>query len=62
MTDQTANFLIEPLARSLNIENLKLDENHISGQWVEKYCKRISLVGFNTLAPSNSGEFKSNPS
>ena len=62
MSDQTATFLIEPLARSLNIENLKLDENQISGVWLEKYCKRIAMVGFNVLTHSASTEIKSNPS
>jgi Leucine-rich repeat (LRR) protein len=62
MSDQSAAFLIEPLVRSLNIENLRLDENQLTSVWLEKLCKRISLVGFNTLSHSGSTGLKSNPS
>lgn len=62
MSDQSAAFLIEPLVRSLNIENLKLDDNLLSGVWIEKLCKRISLVGFNSLSNSGSQGLRSNQS
>ena len=46
MSDNSASFLIEPLVRSQNIETLRLDFNLLSGVWLEKLCKRVSLVGY----------------
>jgi Ran GTPase-activating protein (RanGAP) involved in mRNA processing and transport len=46
MNDQSAALIVEPLTRSLSVENLRLDDNLLSGVWLEKLCKRITLVGF----------------
>lgn len=45
-TDKQVNFLIEPLVRAQNIENINFNFNNISGVFLEKYCKKISLIGF----------------
>lgn len=45
-TDSQVNFLIEPLVRAQNIENINLNYNRITGLFLEKYCKKISMIGY----------------
>ena len=44
------NFLIEPLIRAQNIENINFNFNRITGAFLEKYCKKVSLIGFTMSA------------
>ena len=46
MTDDHAILLAEPLTRSMNLENLKLDNNNLTGVFMEKYCSSLSKIGF----------------
>ena len=48
------NFLIEPLIRAQNIENINLNYNRITGAFLEKYCKKMSLIGF-TMVQNPAG-------
>ena len=45
-TDQQVNFLVEPLVRAQNIENINLNYNKITGLFLDKYCKKVSQIGF----------------
>lgn len=47
MTDMLANYLAEPLVRSSKIETLKFDFNEITGTFLEKYCRKMAMIGFN---------------
>ena len=40
-TDSQVNFLIEPLVRAQNVENINLSFNRITGLFLEKYCKQV---------------------
>lgn len=45
-TDSQVNFLIEPLVRAQNVENINLSFNRITGLFLEKYCKKVSMIGY----------------
>ena len=45
-TDLLANYLAEPLVRAQQIETIKLDFNEISGVFLEKYCRKMAMIGF----------------
>ena len=46
MNDAMANFLAEPLVRAQQIETLKFDFNELSGTFLEKYCRKMAMIGF----------------
>lgn len=48
MTDMLANYLAEPLVRSTKIETLKFDFNELTGTFLEKYCRKMAMIGFNS--------------
>ena len=46
MNDNLANFLTEPLVRAQQIETLKFDFNELTGVFLEKYCRKVAMIGF----------------
>ena len=38
--------------RAQNIENINFSFNRISGVFLEKYCKKVSLIGFTMAQPN----------
>lgn len=46
MTDALANYLTEPLLRAQQIETLRFDFNELTGVFLEKYCRKVAMIGF----------------
>ena len=46
MTDALANFLSEPLVRAQQIETLRFDFNELTGGFLDKYCRKMAMIGF----------------
>ena len=46
MNDALANFLVEPLVRAQQIETLKFDYNQMGSSFLDKYCRKMAMIGF----------------
>ena len=46
MTDALANYLSEPLVRAQQIETLRFDYNELTGIFLDKYCRKMAMIGF----------------
>ena len=51
--DDHGKLLVEPLSQSLNLEYLKFDFNHLTGDFVEKFSAGMQKINFSpVIAPS----------
>lgn len=55
LDDATAFYLIESLARAQNLQILKLDFNKLTGVFVERLCKKLSLSAYTPTTSALSG-------
>ena len=46
VTDALASYLAEPLVRAQQMETLKFDYNELTGTFLEKYCRKMAMIGF----------------
>lgn len=46
LDDATAFYLIEALAKAQKLQNLKLDWNRLTGVFIERYTKKLALMGY----------------
>lgn len=46
LDDSTAFYLIEGFVRAASLSTIKLDFNKLTGVFVERFCKKISMSGF----------------